>query len=43
MERADATVWELSCVLPSQHGELGDLIVRFSLSAGGFGFLYGEV
>ncbi|GJN31166.1 hypothetical protein PR202_gb19530 [Eleusine coracana subsp. coracana] len=29
MVRADAAVWELSCVVPSQHGELGDLIVRF--------------
>ncbi|GJN08168.1 hypothetical protein PR202_ga26061 [Eleusine coracana subsp. coracana] len=29
MVRADAAVWELSCVVPSQHGELGDLIMGF--------------
>lgn len=42
MVRADAALWELSCVVPSQHGELGDLIVRFGHTAGGFGFLNGE-
>jgi hypothetical protein len=34
MERAATAVWELSCILPSQHGELCDLIVWFGHSAG---------
>ncbi|ONL96976.1 6-phosphofructo-2-kinase/fructose-26-bisphosphatase [Zea mays] len=34
LERAATAVWEFSCVVPSQHGKLVDLIVKFNNFAG---------
>lgn len=34
LERAATAVWEFSCVMPSQHGKLVNLIVEFDNFAG---------